>query len=990
MKYTLLGLLLYVNIIVYSQEANNFDSHFKNDTSSITRQLRSASGSYLEIPRMIPPSPEISAIFKFIDNPVSHSTGIADINIPLYTINCGDIKLPISINYHSGGRKFTDMTGAVGLGWVLNAGGTISRTVFGVPDEEAPVPLDLKESKSLSIKNDYDYLAGFYYKPGDSRFGKRADSEYDIFSYSLPGLSDNFVLYNSHPYSLTLNSVKIEMGGSNADNFTIIDENGTKYIFKDSETSSIYAPDVYGYNTKTAWHLSEIHSADEKHVVRFTYETIRLLEAGNNPQCTLVNECLFVKDLLTGSCTSGVVGTTVDSKFDYMLFSFTSKRLKEIDFGTGKVIFDIEKVGGKINKMYVKNVVGEVVKSYDFTYSFLDKTLMNNYKLDKLTSISGTERSETYDFEYYPTSASFNSRQCDYWGYINDSSSSSVYCIPVFEIYINGVKKTAGHYGISREPNASKAQSGVLKKIIYPTGGSTEYIYEGNKYIGNGGSLRDGPGLRIKQIKTMDSSANTLLRTFEYNGNRGGDIMLVPDMRYCGFESFYLDMAGSINYPTNSRYYGHYRQRVFSSEIPPEVSFYGNQPVFYYKVIEYRGDKNSNTGKTEFTYSNPNSDSYLFDIPWPSYPVSSYPSYYPPLMPKSFESDSNSRYYKYIYQFGSLWKDRNLTYQVDYSRVGNEYKAIKSTSYSYNEITATPLKGLKIFKYIQVMNDSSQSVEEFLAKDFGMPVFLFSTYYITRGRQLLSSITETDYRGDNSADVNVITKSALTYNSNFLLNEESVVNSSGIYRIQKHRYSSDDEYNGLSIYEQMRSRNMLNIPVQHIVEQNEKVRSQSIIYDDCNGIIKPVQIIQQKTGGEAEVRIRYHRYDDYGNPIFVTKDEVTKIVYIWGYGGQYPVAEIKNATYDEVKLALGCTPESLSSSLTYDYRIENLRTHIGLSHSQVTIYKYKPLVGLIEMINERGVSIFYDYDSFGRLKKTYLIHENCPEIIEQYEYHTVN
>lgn len=78
----------------------------------------------------------------------------------------------------------------------------------------------------------------------------------------------------------------------------------------------------------------------------------------------------------------------------------------------------------------------------------------------------------------------------------------------------------------------------------------------------------------------MDSSEHTLLRTFEYIGSREGDIMLVPDMRYCGFESIWLDVAGSINLPSNSRYYGYYRQRVFSSEIPSEVSFYGNQPIF--------------------------------------------------------------------------------------------------------------------------------------------------------------------------------------------------------------------------------------------------------------------------------------------------------------------------------------------------------------------------------------------------------------------------
>ena len=58
----------------------------------------------------------------------------------------------------------------------------------------------------------------------------------------------------------------------------------------------------------------------------------------------------------------------------------------------------------------------------------------------------------------------------------------------------------------------------------------------------------------------------------------------------------------------------------------------------------------------------------------------------------------------------------------------------------------------------------------------------------------------------------------------------------------------------------------------------------------------------------------------------------------------YPVAKIVNATYEEVKAALGTAPESLSSSSSPDTAlIDGLRTKLGKAH--VTTYTYKPRWG---------------------------------------------
>jgi len=52
----------------------------------------------------------------------------------------------------------------------------------------------------------------------------------------------------------------------------------------------------------------------------------------------------------------------------------------------------------------------------------------------------------------------------------------------------------------------------------------------------------------------------------------------------------------------------------------------------------------------------------------------------------------------------------------------------------------------------------------------------------------------------------------------------------------------------------------------------------------------------------------------------------------------------------------------------------------------VATYKYKPLVGVIEMTDPRGVTTYYDYDNFGRLKEIYMNENGVKKVIESYKY----
>src|SRR5688572_13406764 len=102
---------------------------YKKLLSSILLFFASISAFGQGIPTVTPPSPNAAAFSKYGNIPVSPYTGIPTINIPLYEINIRDIKVPVSLSYHASGIGVGDEASRIGLGWVLNAGGLISRNI---------------------------------------------------------------------------------------------------------------------------------------------------------------------------------------------------------------------------------------------------------------------------------------------------------------------------------------------------------------------------------------------------------------------------------------------------------------------------------------------------------------------------------------------------------------------------------------------------------------------------------------------------------------------------------------------------------------------------------------------------------------------------------------------------------------------------------------------------------------------------------------------
>ena len=102
------------------------------------------------------------------------------------------------------------------------------------------------------------------------------------------------------------------------------------------------------------------------------------------------------------------------------------------------------------------------------------------------------------------------------------------------------------------------------------------------------------------------------------------------------------------------------------------------------------------------------------------------------------------------------------------------------------------------------------------------------------------------------------------------------------------------------------------------------------------------------------------------------------------------IAQIDNATYEEVKQALGnILPESFSVQDAPDMMsIANLRS--GLPEAHVSTYTYTPLIGMISATTPDGRTTYYEYDAAGRLQGQYLLEGGKKKILEHTEYHYVH
>ncbi|MCL2650648.1 MAG: hypothetical protein FWD60_06440, partial [Candidatus Azobacteroides sp.] len=626
----------------------------------------------------------------------------------------------------------------------------------------------------------------------------------------------------------------------------------------------------------------------------------------------------------------------------------------------------LSKSGQKLDSIHISSpgVSGKDV--INFTFDYIDQPTSRL----QLSSIHSNGL-PMYEFIYNGTcDIPYASGRSDHWGYINSNDINSY--TDYFENYFNYIYtydyvigyqpdiSALNSFYNERRPSEGICYGGYLTGIKYPTGGTKEFVFEQNGYdkvvtrdalTGNlsiKNSLGPGGGLRIAKIIENDNKSTTTT-SYEYSGG-----ILNGEPQYCFSQSGKAYSSFDKDVDSDS-------ERFISSSTVPVSTNPDFSSVTYSKVIE----KQEGNGRVEYTFSNHDTDaSYL---------------------------DKNSE--------GIITLSKTV-YTPLTSRVDMRGKLLEKKT--FKEGDNTPVK-VETFSY-ELLDDEYIKAVSLHRQQYAPPGLAESFYSIegaayriyTAPYVLKKNTEQYIYPNGSASDT-----TAYTYDEWYQIATKTNTGSGNTMRNEfKYPYN----YNG-GVYDYMVSRNMTAPVIEQITTRNGNVIAAQRTDYALNGLLLPSSTYSLNTASPVSQSsysqyyskdLNFDRYDSHGNILQYTGRDGIPITFLWSYNSQYPIAKIINATYDQVKSALGYSDDQIESLRTQTSpdvdNISNL-LRTNLPNAQVAAYTYKPLVGMTTETDPRGVVTYYDYDNFGRLKKTYFYDNNDPNkkrILKYYDYHYKN
>ena len=564
-------------------------------------------------PELLMPNPTAASLGKYIESPVDQSTGIPDITIPLYEVKDGNLSLPISLKYHLGGLKVAETASDIGMGWSLHAGGMISRTVQGFPDE---MPNGYIENFDVIQNGNVDFDADLY-------ITGYVDFEPDIFTFSAGGYSGKFFYTNKGWATVTSQNLKIESLVDDSlspdpmiSSFKITTPDGLIYYFGKYDFANgleianpIERVDYNTFYNSSSWYLVRIESSDGYNQIDFEYTDYRYEIKSRNYASYFKNNYSVNGSGGWLGCVSalnqaGGVGpwnreTTkyydgkklyrITSSCDVIKFERDESIVREDIYATSQGDEPGIRTSPSHPLDYIEINNGAFCKMYDLEHSyFVDPAVPNEYsgKRLKLTSMFEAScsnnfiRNPRYIFKYVgdpslpgPSVASTfaphkYSKRIDHWGFFNNAAVNDSQ-----DVLAPNTKIGDSTYGSAiRETNEQVVSVASLQKIIYPTGGYTSYEVESNEvWDTEKNRSRSVGGLRIKRIEHVDPlNQKKMVREYKYNkpasNKSSGKLFIEPKYGYKFNMIEELDSGATVSVE---------QERIESSAIVPLSDFSG-------------------------------------------------------------------------------------------------------------------------------------------------------------------------------------------------------------------------------------------------------------------------------------------------------------------------------------------------------------------------------------------------------------------------------
>jgi len=455
-------------------------------------------------------SPNVASFMRFQESPVNYYNGRSSFSIPIYEINVGGIKYPISLNYSQGGIQVNSMASDVGLGWSLTST-FINRTIVGDADLETIVDTNWFVNKNKYGYFDYkinEFILNHYggnlnvdFYPDLFKFVSPTNSNKFYFinktqveeldkkgtkiNWSIETISDNKYLKNSSD-----NWVNTSLSISDYKDFNLTTKDGLSYSFQNKDISHSFIKsseneNEFGFGGITgsyprvsSWYVSKIKNNNSNEELNFSYETYSSEEyykindiidkhpyyryeskfpsahVDEDPQNNI-----YFKPIIYGNLYDGDYGR-------YYNRLLQSQRIKSIKFRGGIVEFKYNtvdredlKYGRALTTIIIKDDNGKTIKEFELKYDYFYSELSKNEFSKRLKLLSVQELGQNkFEFQYYEDSKlpNIGSPLQDFFGY-NNSIETTVeipsYIFPKYYYYPNKGEYSILPYNITSDTN---------------------------------------------------------------------------------------------------------------------------------------------------------------------------------------------------------------------------------------------------------------------------------------------------------------------------------------------------------------------------------------------------------------------------------------------------------------------------------------------------------------------------------------------------------
>lgn len=979
-------------------------------------------------------SPTASSLGKFGDIPISYQTGTPEVSIPLYTIKEGSLTLPVTLSYHSSGIRVPEVASWVGLGWTLSAGGMITRMVHGGPDDgyvdlsramsprkgwgyykDGGAPAELAQCENTAnfpglqqnkVNGPLGCLANFttcypcfnYYFDASQGY---IDLEPDLYTFSFNGYSGKFFFddnRNVHVFPEDDLYIVPILVNNKFDGWVIRTPDGVKYTFGGSGATESTKSDPTGAFTSpqehiksTTWYLNKVESPNGEDYVTLIYadesysfgnrngHSVNLAPPGYS--CTMCGGSPIIADpVLNWSLVSGKRLTQITTRSGNIVVDFKSDSLR-LDVSSGGSIFSPNISAKTLNSVIIK--APNVFKQFKFSYAYFNSTApcpsncspttpeARRLKLLRMQELDASGNTlPPYSFVYNNTRLPNRySLARDLYDYYNGFDSNQGL---IDNDVVNPITLAPLNTGNYRRTVELPMMAGILTRINYPTGGFSAFTYEANR------ALPGGPlvgGLRVTSVINDDGMGSQIVRNVSY-----GNGLLYTSPSY-------------FQYPDNNTQKTQaYTFGIIISSTPVTAMWstlgyhigYGevteSQPGNGYRVYRY-------------TNSNP------IGVPNPSvYPMS-------PL------------------QAG--YGTNDLVGKEVYNQAGN---MIQKSSTEKLILNVSPLYQ-KVRRVINVSCIPPANCNGCACSGSGQPNNLFTDYYISDDRYRVTSV----YEMQDQVSTNTSFEYGLLRNTP---TAQIVLSSSGSTLRTEWTYPVANGTAPPAMYDlnTPNFKNMIGLPI----EQRKYVNGTLVNKAQNNYTSIGTSIVlsnyREYKAGTTEYVDKNYSYD--GSSLRLTNLTGTggnSKSFVWGYGNQFPIAEIANAQANQVfhtsfedysaqpisadaktgKYSYASNlpftvvlPSPGAYTLFYWSKIQGgtwqanqvqvtsnaaiggngiLIDEVRLypAGALMTTYTYDPALGITSVTDPNFQTTTYEYDSFGRLKATRDARGN---IVQSYQY----